>query len=217
MKECHEKDIKTSWHSLNRAFSLRELLNDEISADQVYSIPKKETLDALTKYSYGNEFIFRDLIEPTESIGLSKAEILRYYEINRPNSATMAEIFRTKPEKIEHIRDQQDIYTHLKLELESKLFKDFISERVREELEISFGHFQEDLERKAAMIKLLENKIDKLTKQRSLSTLIYRFFGSVGLFFVAIDYDMVSKESVLEEFFDDHSIILGDDSMNDLV
>lgn len=217
LKECQDIGIETSWHSLSRAFTFRKILKEGLQPKQTYHIPKKKTLDALTKYYYGEAYIFRDLARNSNDIGVSPSEVSTYYAKSEPKAETVAKIFRKKPEKIEHLNEQSDACAHFLEELKSLSLKQFIANEVEQRVDRLKIEIRDELEVKSELIQFLENRLEKLERKKNLSKYIYRFFGSFGLFFVQIDYDDIEKTGMLDDFLDNYQGFSNDDVMDELL
>ena len=217
LKECQDIGIETSWHSLSRAFTFRKILKEGLQSKQTYHIPKKKTLDALTKYYYGDAYIFRDLARNSNDIGVSPSEVLTYYAKSEPKAETVAKIFHKKPEKIEHLNEQSDACAHFLKELKSLPLKQFIEDEVNQRIDLLKNEIKDELEVKTELIGFLENRLEKLERKKVFSHFIYRFFGSFGLFFVNIDYNEISKTGMLEDFLDTYEGLTDDDTIDELL
>ncbi len=217
LKECTDKEIETSWHSLSRAFTFRKILKEGIKSKQTYYVPLKKTLDALTKYCYGEDFIFRDLVKNSNGIDVSEIKVLEHYQGNTPKAVTITQIFEKKPEKIELVQEQLDACTHFLKELESCTLKQFIAKEIDERFNTLQKEVKKELDLKSELIQFLESKIDKLEGKKRQSNFIYRFFGSLGLFFVSINYDEVVKTGILEDFLDACYGLIDDDTIDELL
>lgn len=217
LKECEDMGIGTSWHSLSRVFAFRKILREGLQPKQPYHIPKKKTLDALTKYYYGEAYIFRDLARNSNDIGVCPSEVSTYYEKSKPKAETVATIFKKKPEKIEHLNEQSDACTHFLKELKSLSLKQFITNEVDQRIDQLKKEIRDELEVKSELIQFLENRLEKLERKKNFSHFIYRFFGSFGLFFVNIDYDAVEKTGMLEDFLDNYQGLSDDDVIDELL
>ncbi len=216
-RECRDKEIDTSWHSLNRAFAFRNLFKESISPEQTFNIPKKKTLDALTKYLYGEDFIFRDLVLNNNQIDVDNKIIQKHYLANLPNPDTLKKVFEKRPPKVEHLDNQIDAHNHFIQELKIHSLKEFIADEVNKRFEELQKEMTTELELKKDLLSQLEDKIIELEKKRRRAHFVYRFFGMFGLFFVTIDYDEITKTEILEGFMDEYQGILKEDFLDEIL
>ncbi|MFX0556111.1 hypothetical protein ACOCEA_04905 [Maribacter sp. CXY002] len=217
LQECREKGIETSWHSLSRALTFRKILKEGLQPKQTYHIPKKKTLDALTKYYYGEAFVFRDLVRNSNDIDVNPSEVSTHYKKCVPRVETVVTIFEKKEEKIEHLNEQSDACIHFLKELESCSLKQFIEDEVNQRFDLLKNEIKDELEVKSELIGFLENRLEKLERKKIFSHFIYRFFGSFGLFFVNIDYDEIGKIEMLEDFLDTYEGLTDDDAIDEFL
>lgn len=215
--ECTDRGIKTSWSSLKRAFTLRQILEEGLRPNQTFYIPKKETLDALTQYCYGGNFIFRDLVQNAHDIDVDPKEVLQHYDSNRPKPETVRALFGEKPEKIEHYREQLDACKLFLEELNTRSWKQFINEEIDLRFNSLRKEMNDELKLKSELILFLEERVQKLERQHKRSNFIYRFFGSFGLFFLSVDYDEIDKTKLLQDFLDEYDGLIDDETVDELL
>lgn len=192
-----EKGYKISEKSLGRTLVLREQLNKKSHLSAKVHIPMKITLDAITKYLYGVDFMFRDLV--TQTIGISNEEIEKHYFKHRPTQAILDAIFSPKPEKIRFIESQIDFCKKSKASIQDMSMEEFIEE-INRKVENFKKETKNELLLKDLIIENLEKRIGTLEKKLKQASFVYRFFGFSGLFFVPIDY----RELTMDILFDDY-------------
>ncbi|MFD0797039.1 hypothetical protein ACFQZJ_06180 [Maribacter chungangensis] len=217
-KELQQQEIDISWHSINRAFELRNALKMELPPNKKAVLPQKRTLDALTKYYYGKRFVFRDLVCTEPDILVSEEEVRQHYERQRPTDAVIHQLFKKQPEKIAFIADQKESYEECLLDVENR-FNEVVDEL--KETKERFKEFQlkveEDINVQNMMITHLKAKIEQLETKRKRAFWVYRFFGAIGLFFVRIDYKQINLDTVIEDYLDGLDDILEGDILEDII
>lgn len=193
--------------SIKRAFALREQLKKPDNLTEATWRPHKKTLDALTKYFYGGNYIFKDLVT-NNGIDVPKEKIESHYLKNRPTNEILNAIFKPQPEKIKHIESQ--IYF-------CEECKTLVERMNDEEFNLKFkNELKDKLKSQNEIIAHLEMRITSLEKKQRQATWVYRIFGTFGLFFVSIDYNSLTLDTILDEFLNDH-LVESDDILDELL
>ncbi|MFK7814594.1 MAG: hypothetical protein AB8B59_19010, partial [Maribacter sp.] len=181
-------------------------------------LPKKKTLDALTKYYYGRRFVFRDLVCTEPDILVNEAEVQEHYKVQRPTKTVIDQLFKKQAEKIDFITDQKEAYEECLFEINNRF-----SEVVKDlkETKTRFEAFQiktnDDIKVQNRLIEHLKSEIDRLETKRKRACWVDRFFGGLGLFFMPIDYKEINLNTIMEDYLDGLEGIHEDDILEDII
>lgn len=192
--------------TIKRAFELREELTKNALERKVYK-PTLKTLNVLCGYYFEN---------PEEKfLNISKnyqKEIKEHYTTHSPKPSVIKAVFKTKPEKIQFLEQQQDQYLLLNDTVKQQPLNVLVASMEQKLLQ-RFDNLQkemnDDLAIKTRMIAHLEIRIEELQQKLKQANFMYNTLGSLGLFFVSINYDAIDTESIFEEFLDDYDGIDG--------
>ncbi len=206
-------DNKVHPRTISRAFNLRENLKKGEIIKHDYNLPKIETLNVLTAYHFEQKIKRFRLFEKKY-----EEPILSYYNSHEPPNDILKTIFKKQPVKINHIQKQEDTLVELLNELNGISLEDFVKFWVDE----SLRQKNKDLDLNNVILELkgyIDQRINEIVKKKRKTSFLYRLFGSFGLFFVSIDYREMSKESILDDFFNDYDILLTEDDsvLEDLI
>lgn len=204
-----------SSRSISRAFNLRKNLRRGKIVAKDFSRPHIRTLNTLTLFHYEGEHPTRfKIFEKTY-----KEDISRYYEANRPSEEIVALIFKKRPEKQElFARKQEDLEDLLARVVESTIddLKKELSES-KERFEAFQRKTNDDIKVQNGLIAHLKIEIKKMQSKRKRAALIYRFFGSFGLFLVQTDYRDIRIDDVFDDYLDDFDGIEEEDILDDII
>ncbi len=201
--------------TVRRAFNLRKNLSAGKIVTQDYNLPEIKTLNTLTYFHYEKKSPTRFKILEKEY----RKDIEEHYKNNRPSDEIIALIFEKRPEKLDFLDKKKDDLEDLVIRItERKL------DGIKEELEETKKRFEEfqarvndDIQLQNSIIAHLRSEIAQIQSKRKHASLIYRFFGSLGLFLVPIDYNEATLGQVLEDFMDHYEGLDLDDVLDDLV
>lgn len=205
-----KKEIDT--RTIKRAFVLREELSKNILEQKVYR-PSIKTLNTLCGYYFENPEERFLKINKTY-----KKEIQEYYNTNMPKPEVINAVFNPKPEKIVLIETKQHNYAKLKTMVEHQEINTVVSD-MEKKVQLRFELLQkkmDDLAIKTQIINHLEIKIEELEKKLKQANFANNTLGSVGLFFVPINYDILTDDGIFEEFLDEYEGIF-EDVIDDLI
>ncbi|MFS4456351.1 hypothetical protein [Maribacter sp. 2304DJ31-5] len=205
--ETKKKD-KAHKISIDRAFKLRTALKE--GWDKKPGLPLKPTLNILAAYYEENDdFSFLKFHFKYEG------EIQEYFKEKAPDNILTDKLFPKRAQKIHHLETQLETTEFYANEVEAKGMAEFVKN-----LEIRFNNFRGEVENelklKTDFILHLKDRIDELESTLAQADFMNNKLGAIGLFFVSIDYGLVTKESLIEGFMDDFDGV-GDDFLDDLV
>ncbi len=199
--------------TIKRAFDLRDELAKNELERQVYK-PTLKTLNVLCAYYFEN----------TQETFLKVAKNYRqniddYYTKHSPKTGIIQAVFKSKPEKIEFLEQQQEQYLNIKDTIEQQPINSLVAsmeQKILQRFEDLQQKMNDDLALKTRMIAHMEIKIDELQQKLKQANFMYNTLGALGLFFVSIDYDTVDEGRIFEDFLDDY---YGDheDLLDDLI
>lgn len=194
--------------TIQRAFELREKFEGKFNGARLHRTSKR-TLNFLTSYYLedpGGKFLHfsRDFAE----------KINNYYLDNKPEQELIDEVFNPK---INHIINQRQNYLLVLNELNEKSLDEFLGDA-----NLNIKQLEENDSKKnkfkSYLLEHLEIRIKELEDKLHQAKSIYKKFGALGLFFVKIDYDMISKESILNDFIEFYLDLNADDEiLEDLI
>lgn len=217
-----DNDISCSWHAIRNAFVLRKELGRKTPSGKPIHLTSKNTLDALTVYWFGTGYIFKDLVNNTNDIGIPNSEVKAHYKKAGLNLPMVAKIFGHKYEKERFLEMRKEILEDFREEFVSKSSLDEILVKLNIETEKKFTRYRkkvnDDLRLREDLIVELQVQIDELKKKSRWTTVLRGIFGTLGAFIVAIDYN----EDVIGGFFQEFLTIKGeiiddDEFLDDLV
>lgn len=206
-----KKDIDA--RTIKRAFELREELAKVTVEKKVYK-PSLKTLNTLTAY------YFDDTDERFLNIAKThETDIKAHYEKFKPTAKVIETIFPSGPEKIIHLRQQQETVEEtledLKGEAEQKM--DLFLADMEGQIVERFKKINDQLEAKTDLITHLELQIEALQRKLKQAQFMYNTLGALGLFFVSINYDSLDKESLVEDFLDDYEGLVDENVIDDIL
>lgn len=204
-----------SARTISRAFNLRKNLRHGKIVVNNFSKPHIRTLNTLTLFYFDGEHPTRFKIFEKSF----KEDIAKYYEDNRPSDEIIALIFEKKTEKQELFdRKQEDLEDLLDKVVGSTIdnLKKELSES-KERFEAFQKKTNDDIKLQNGLIAHLKTEIEKMQSKRKRAALVYRFFGSFGLFFVQTDYKEISIDNVLDDYLDDFEGIEQEDILDDVI
>ncbi|MFS4448379.1 hypothetical protein [Maribacter sp. 2307UL18-2] len=206
-----KKDIDA--RTIKRAFELREELAKVTVEKKVYK-PSLKTLNTLTAY------YFDDTDERFLNISKThETDIKAHYEKFKPTVKVIETIFPSGPEKIIHLRQQQETVEEtledLKGEAEQKM--DLFLADMEGQIVERFKKINDQLEAKTDLITHLELQIEALQRKLKQAQFMYNTLGALGLFFVSINYDSLDKESLVEDFLDDYEGLVDENVIDDIL
>ena len=206
-----EKGYTISSRTFQRAFELRKVLKEE-NFETTTVLPSKKTLDALTIYYYGgNPDSFRDLIQNKDG-AVDKEEVQRHYEVHKPSEKIIKKIF-DQPKKLQLRQEYIEGLELLLYELKHQPLETFVGKLMDRKLQA----LREELgpkELKEELEGYIEKRLKQEEKRRKRSSIIYRFLGSIALFFITTPQFDDLKMEVLSAFSEDvleDSEIVGED------
>jgi hypothetical protein len=184
--------------SIQRTFELRDYLYGEYNK-KVHRA-KRKTLNVITTYYFDDlKWSFSSFAKQYD------AEVKAYCAKNPPLPDRVAEVFKSEPEKTEHLRKQIAVYENLLEETREKDLASFMEE-IQFYVEKKQKTLVDEIQLKDQLIRKLEARLERVEAQLAKSHWVYRIFGPFGLFFVTIDYGMPDKVSVLNDFFEGHGL-----------
>ncbi|PCJ91960.1 MAG: hypothetical protein COA50_16050 [Flavobacteriaceae bacterium] len=209
-KEGVGQDIEMSPRTIRRAFILREELGKSYLEKAIY-IPTIKTLNALTAYYFDDTDVRFLAISTTH-----EKEIKLYFLKNKPLKSVVNEVFDSKVDKISLIKEQKRGIQDVLEELKEKSLEDFIGNIINERI-LAIKKKNNDDVLKEELIKYFEERIAVLEGKQKKASLLFRFLGSLGLFFINITALDDSREAYINDFLDDKEGLLDDDELMDLV
>ena len=202
-QEIREQENSCSWHAIQRAFHLREELRRDAPTGKGIHLPKKSTLDALMEYRYGEELIFRDLVNGSLGPENAKNFILEHYKENEPSPYALTRIFDKKNEKEHHIDGQRRILEDFKHDMVNQEQLDKVLVKLNIDVEKRFENLrkeiEDDIRLRDELIEKLEVQIKELKKKSKRVSVLRGFFGTFGAFLITINYN----EDIINTFFND--------------
>ncbi|GAA3644881.1 hypothetical protein [Flavivirga jejuensis] len=198
--------------TIKRAFDLREELAKNKLERKIYK-PTLKTLNVLCAYYFENpEEKFLKFAKDY------REKIAKYYKKHSPKTVVIQAVFNTKPEKIQFLEQQQDQYNQLKDTVEKQPLDTLVAS-MEQKLLLRFEDLQQkmndDMAIKTRMIAHLEIKIEELQRKLKQANFMHSTLGTLGLFFVSINYDLMDAGSIFEAFLDDYDG--NDDLLDDLI
>ena len=196
--------------SIDRAFKLRVALKK--GWNKKPGLPLKTTLNVMAAYFEDNgSYSFLKFHLKYED------RIKTHFKKNRPKPNLIAKLFPERAPKIKHL--EQNLET---IELHANEVQTKGVEKLIQDLELQFKNFrkkfEKELEIKTAYIGYLEQRLEYIESNLKRAEVFDGKLGAIGLFFVGIDYGLVTKESLFNGFCEDYEVIeLDDDILDDLL
>ncbi len=195
--------------SIDRAFKLRTALKK--GWNKKPGLPLKTTLNVMAAYFESNEsYSFLKFHLKYED------KIKVHFDKNRPQANLITKLFPERAEKITHL--ERNLET---VELSANEAETNGVEKFKQDLELQFNNFRKKIENelklKTDYIRYLEQKVEDIESTLKRAEFFDGKLGAIGLFFVGIDYGVLTKESLLNDFFGDYDGIDSDSILDDLL
>ena len=199
-----------------RVFRLYDNLKAGEVIERNYTRPNRNTLNVFTTYLFYKKGLETKPVYFSAFKKHNKSDINAYYLNNKPSDFILNEIFKKLPSKINHLQNQEDTLYAMLNELNGISLENFVKFWVDESLRENKK--EKDLSKiKSELKNYIDNRINSIEKKKRRASFISRFFGSLSLFFISIDYREISKENVLDDFLNNYDALVDEDVLDDLI
>jgi len=204
-EEIHNRTIR-------RAFDFTKQLKGEIPPSKKISKPSLPTLNCITNYYFeGNPDIFLDFVKHHAT------DIKNYAETSGPTAEVLNHVFEEAPPKVAVHQNYILVLESLLEELKNTSLEAFVKGITEERLANAITNASSEKVR-IGLENFIEERITASEKKMKRVSLIYRFLGGFGLFFVTTPQFSNAKAYVIDAFVDDYEddFDITDEDDNDL-
>lgn len=189
--------------TVERAFGLRKSLAE--GWEKKPGLPKKATLNVLAAFYEDDETVtfLKFHIKHEDAI-------VKYTENHMPKLEFVNALFPKEAEKIMHLVTQLETVERCKNMVEEKDALE-LAKTLEGRFEAFKKKVEDELLLKTKIINYLDDRVIELEATLARAEFINAKFGAIGLFFVSVDYNVLTEESLFDDFGNDMAGLEHDD------